>query len=143
MSAGHQGELDGDWSKSSRVAALRFLDRVNAKLPVDKANEALLSLLKAQSSGLCNRCPRGQELDAADRCMPAALLKRSPSAIVTGSLSQGPEAPTRWNDEPPAAGKPAVEQDQSTTGGQRAQTNSKPSKWQRFIRSVDTALGLN
>jgi hypothetical protein len=140
----YDGESSGVWSQASRVAAQRFLDRVNAKLPTDKAEEALLSLLKGQSTGVCSLCPHGQAFDSAGRCMPTALLKQSASPIVSGSLSDTPavEAPVRSKDERAPPDQP-VEQDQSATGGHRTQPNSKPSKWQKFIRSVDKALGLN
>ena len=138
----YEGEITGFWSHATRAAAQRFLDRVNAKLATDRAEEALVPLLKGQRTAVCSQCPRGQAVDSLGRCMPIALLKRSASPIVTGSLSDGPLAPVRSKDErTPAAQQ--VEQDRSTASGQRTQPNSKPSKWQKFIRGVDKLLGLN
>ena len=72
----YDGEINGDWSQSSRAAAERFLDRVNAKLPTDKADDVLLALLQGQKGFVCSQCPPGQMLDPRDRCTPTALLRK-------------------------------------------------------------------
>ena len=127
----YEGEINGFWSPSSRAAAQRFLDRINAKLPVDTPEDALLALLRGKSDLACNECPRGQGLDAAGRCIPTALLKRS--AIVTGSLPDAPAPPARTTDERFST---------EPTDGERSQP--KPSGyWSRMMWKVDRALGLN
>jgi hypothetical protein len=131
----YEGEINGFWSPSSRAAAQRFLDRINAKLPVDTPEDALLFLLRGKSDLICNECPRGQGLDAAGRCMPTALLKRS--AIVTGSLPDAPAPQARTNEE-----RSSTAPESATTGSERSQP--KPSGyWRRMIWKVDRALGLN
>jgi hypothetical protein len=131
----YDGEINGDWSQSSRAAAERFLDRVNAKLPTDEADVVLLALLQGQKGFVCSQCPPGQMLDPRGRCTPTALLKRSPAPVVTGSLHDVPGVPARANDEP-------TEQASATTGGQQSQL--KPSGyWRRLIWKMDRALGLN
>jgi hypothetical protein len=139
----YEGEINGFWSPQSRSAAQKFVDRINARLPVDKPDDALLALLQSQMGHVCSQCPRGQEFDAAGRCMPTALLKRSPAAIVTGSVSDAPpDPPARPNDERTTHAAPPGEQQPAT--GERPPPGSRPSKvWQKFIRSVDKALGLN
>src|SRR4249920_1883561 len=77
----YDGEINGDWSQSSRAAAERFLDRVNAKLPTDEADVVLLALLQGQKGFVCSQCPPGQMLDPRGRCTPTALLKRSPAPV--------------------------------------------------------------
>jgi hypothetical protein len=133
----YDGEINGVWSQSSRAAAERFLDRVNAKLPTDKADDVLLALLQAQKGFVCSQCPPGQMLDPRGRCTPTALLKRSAAPVVTGSLADVPEVPARANDK-----RSPAEQASATTGEQRSQP--KPSGyWARLIWKVDRALRLN
>ena len=133
----YDGEINGDWSQSSRAAAERFLDRVNAKLPTDEADVVLLALLQGQKGFVCSQCPPGQMLDPRGRCTPTALLKRSPAPVVTGSLADVPGVPARANDE-----RSRTEQASATTGGQQSQL--KPSGyWRRLIWKIDRALGLN
>ena len=133
----YDGEINGNWSQSSRAAAERFLDRVNAKLPTDEADDVLLALLQGQKGFVCSQCPPGQMLDPRGRCTPTALLKRSPAPVVTGSLADVPGVPARANDE-----RSRTEQASATTGGQQSQL--KPSGyWRRVIWKMDRALGLN
>jgi hypothetical protein len=133
----YNGEINGIWSQFSRAAAERFLDRVNAKLPTDKADDVLLALLQDQKGFVCSHCPPGQMLDPRGRCMPTALLKRSAAPVVTGSVADVPAAPALANDE-----RSRTEQASATTGGQRSQP--KPSGyWRRLIWKMDRALGLN
>jgi peptidoglycan hydrolase-like protein with peptidoglycan-binding domain len=133
----YDGEINGNWSQSSRAAAERFLDRVNAKLPTDEADVVLLALLQGQKGFVCSQCPPGQMLDPRGRCTPTALLKRSPAPVVTGSLADVPGVPALVNDE-----RSRTEQASATTGGQQSQL--KPSgNWRRLIWKIDRALGLN
>ena len=91
-------ELNGIWTTSSRMATQDFMERVNARLPIDKPDEALLSLLQNQAGVVCSKsCPSEQTIDAAGRCSPVAtknanLLSSSEksSTVVTGSIP-GPQ----------------------------------------------------
>jgi peptidoglycan hydrolase-like protein with peptidoglycan-binding domain len=133
----YNGEINGIWSQSSRAAAERFLDRVNAKLPTDKADDVLLTLLQSQRGFVCSQCPLGQMLDPRGRCTPTALLKRSAAPVVTSSLPDVPGVPPGANDE-----HSSTEQASATAGGQRSQP--KPSGyWARLIWKVDRAFRLN
>ena len=140
----YDGQINGVWSQSSRVAAERFLDRVNAKLPTDKVDDVLLALLQGQKGLVCGQCPSGEALSPAGRCVSTALLKRSvaPAAppvapVVTGALPEMTRVPPRANDE-----RSPTEPASATPAGPRSQP--KPSEsWRRFIGEVDRALGLN
>jgi hypothetical protein len=133
----YEGEVNGFWSSSSRMAAQRFLDRVNAKLPVDKPEDALLALLRGKNDHVCGQCPRGEALDPAGRCMPTALLKRSAASVVTGSLSDLPGVPVHAHEE-----RPSSEQESAATAGQRSKPKP-PGYWGRLMWKFDRALGLN
>ena len=133
----YDGQINGVWSQTSRVAAERFLDRVNAKLPTDKVDDVLLALLQSQNGLVCGQCPLGEALGQAGRCISTALLKRSVAPVVTGALPDVPAVPPRANEE-----RPPTEQASATPAGQRSQ--AKPSgSWRKFIGKVDRALGLN
>lgn len=133
----YDGQINGVWSQSSRIAAERFLDRVNAKLPTDKVDNFLLALLQGQTGLVCGQCPTGEALGPAGRCISTALLKRSVAPVATGALPDVPAVPPRAIDE-----RPPTEQASATPAGQRSQ--AKPSgSWRKFIGKVDRALGLN
>ena len=51
----YSGQLDGEWGPTSRYAAATFVKAVNAKLPVDKPDEALLSLARYHQGAACQR----------------------------------------------------------------------------------------
>ncbi len=49
----YSGPVDGIWSKPTRAAMSAFTDRANARLPVDRPDDALLSLVKGSKPGPC------------------------------------------------------------------------------------------
>ena len=49
----YAGPVDGFWSKPTRAAMSAFTDRANARLPVDRPDDALLSLVKGSKPGPC------------------------------------------------------------------------------------------
>lgn len=136
----YDGDANGHWSAASRAAAQRFLERVNAKLPVDSADDVMLALLQGQSGLVCGQCPPGQAFDAANRCIPTALMKRPTATVTTGSLASRAEAA---GGSRPQTDAPTQPDEQEQASGQQAQQPRKRSTWQKFIRSVDKALGLN
>ena len=132
----YEGESSGIWTPSSRLAAQRFVDRVNAKLPADKPDEILLALLRGQSGAICGQCQRHEALDPSGRCMPAALIKASTPSIATYSTSD-----SRRADQAPADQTPTLPE---TTGSRRPMrpTNTATKSWSRWIKKVDRTLGL-
>jgi hypothetical protein len=138
----YDGEANGHWSAARRAAAQRFLERVNARLPVDTADDVMLALLQGQSGLVCGQCPPGQELDAASRCIPTALVKRPTAAVATGSLASRGE-PSGWSKSDGEAAAQPADPGHERDGSQHAQPPKKRSPWQKLIRSVDKVLGLN
>jgi hypothetical protein len=140
----YDGEINGVWSPASQAAASRFLDRINARLPVEKPDDVLLALLRSSRDGICDSCPRGQEADAAGRCTPTALLRRPVAPVVTGALARASDATAaRASHESSSEPQPQRGEPQSSAaGGQRRQPASS-GYWSDFIRKVDRALGLN
>jgi hypothetical protein len=132
----YDGESSGIWTPSSRLAAQRFVDRVNAKLPTDKPDEILLALLRDQTGVICGQCQRDQALDRSGRCMPTALISKAstPRSIAVDSTSENvridsaPADQTLNSPETPARRRPL------------RPTNTK--SWSHFIKKVDRELGL-
>jgi hypothetical protein len=134
----YEGESSGIWSLSSRLAAERFVDRVNAKSPTDKPDEILLALLRDQSGAICGQCQRDQALDPSGRCTPSALITKAstPRAIAADSTSDNVRT-----DRAPAD---QTQTPQYTTASRRSlrPANTATKSWSRLIKKVDRALGL-
>ena len=90
------GDLNGVWTPATRKAMKAFTDRVNATLPVDRADDILLTLVQAHQGEACGSpCPPGQGISDDGRCVPGALLaqaakKRSSPATPTARLRNQP-----------------------------------------------------
>jgi hypothetical protein len=132
--------VNGVWTSSSRAAARKFLDRVNARLPVDKPDGALLALLQSSKGFVCTQCPSGELFDAAGRCVPKALVDKASKApaIVTGTLQDIPSTRALPPNESTA------EQREPTGAAQRpSRTDSGEARyWRSMLKKVDRALGL-
>jgi hypothetical protein len=71
----YQGELTGVWNAATRRAMSTFMDRANARLPVDKPDYVLLALVKSHSESACAMtCPPRQSIGASGRCVPNAVV---------------------------------------------------------------------
>ena len=134
----YEGENSGIWTPSSRLAAQRFVDRVNAKLPTDKPDEILLALLRDQSGAVCGQCQRDQALDPSGRCMPTALITKAstPRSIATDSTSDN----VRTDRTP--ADQTAIPPDPTGSRRPLRAANTATKSWSLFIKKVDRALGL-
>ena len=131
--------ISGVWTSSSQAAARKFLDRINARLPVDKPDDALLALLQSSKGLLCAQCPSGELFNAAGQCVPKALVDKSPRApaIVTGTLADTPSLGQR------AANEISVEPREPTTAAQHSSpTYGETRYWRSMLKKVDKALGL-
>lgn len=139
----YQGEISGIWTPGTRSAAQRFVDRVNAKLPVDKPDGVLLALLRGQTGTVCGQCQSDQTLDAAGRCVPTALINKvqRPRSTTTEPIADAPRP-----ERPPS--DPALSVPERETVVTSRRSSSQPyagttKSWQGFIRKVDRALGLD
>ena len=71
----YQGAIDGVWSPSVRRAMKAFTNRVNATLPIERADDILLAMLQNHEQVACGlACPVGQSLASDNRCVPNALV---------------------------------------------------------------------
>jgi hypothetical protein len=87
----YDGEINGNWSTSTRTAMKAFTDRVNASLPTDAPDYILLSLVQRHEGRACGtNCPTGQMLSDEGRCVPSAVLaKASPKPSASESRTAG------------------------------------------------------
>src|SRR5262245_11946518 len=71
----YDGEINGNWSTSTRMAMKAFTDRVNASLPTDAPDYILLSLVQRHEGKACGTgCPTGQLMSDNGRCVPSAVM---------------------------------------------------------------------
>jgi hypothetical protein len=73
----YDGEINGVWTTSTRMAMKAFNDRVNAQLPIEAPDPVLLTLLQARKEPACGvPCPPGEAAAGDGRCLPTALIMR-------------------------------------------------------------------
>jgi hypothetical protein len=74
----YEGEVNGAWTTSTRMAMKAFTDRVNATLPIDAPDYILLNLVQRHEGKACGtHCPTGQLLSDEGRCAPSAVLTKA------------------------------------------------------------------
>jgi hypothetical protein len=97
-----------------------FLERANARLPIEEPDDVLLALVQASNGKVCGeRCPPGQALSHAGECLPEAILARttgpksgliaaaSPAARATPAIVGWTTAVAGSQPVPPATAPPA------------------------------------
>jgi hypothetical protein len=81
----YSGPINGVWSSSTRAAMGEFTARVNARLPVDRADPVLLALLETHNKISCTGdCSMG----AAEGCTQRASLPREKSDVASAERSK-------------------------------------------------------
>lgn len=105
-------DVTGEWDAATRRAMRTFLDRVNARLPVQQPDHVLLTMVKGHPNDACAKnCPTGQVADDRGECAPrvivskvaprdsaksaAVVTEKVAPQVVTGSLAPSPSAPNR------------------------------------------------
>ena len=75
----YSGEISSEWNSASKKAMKAFLERVNAKLPVEQPDHILLTLVKGHGAEACGKgCPAGQASNDDGKCIPRGLLVKAP-----------------------------------------------------------------
>ncbi len=90
----YAGEINGAWTLSTKRAMGRFLDRVNAALPLHQPDYILLTLVQSHRGQVCGEtCPAGQSTAADGRCLPDGVLAaRATKSAKRLALDAGPGA---------------------------------------------------
>jgi hypothetical protein len=79
----YAGEADGEWNAATQQSMRTFIDRVNATLPIDEPDHILKTLVQGHPGDACGKsCPTGQGLSNDGRCLPAAILAKTPKRLV-------------------------------------------------------------
>jgi hypothetical protein len=103
------GQINGDWTLAARNAMKDFTVYVNARLPVDKPDEVLLSLVNGYEGTACNgQCPTGQSFRDG-RCIPTALVAKKPDDARLAEHTANPETQVIGSSQsPPSGGRMAL-----------------------------------
>jgi hypothetical protein len=131
-------QINGVWTPHSRSAAQKFLSRVNARLPIEQPDEALVALLKSTKGFVCSECPVGEAFNAAGDCVPKALADKpsKPPPITTGAV-----ADSRPDEH--ASSDDLGGQHEAAGQGKPPGQASGPSKyWRLFLKKIDRAFGF-
>ncbi len=98
----YEGALNGVWTPATRQSMRAFLVAVNAQLPTDQPDEALLSLLQAQQDAACGApCKEGDCPNSSPEKTTDAVVIAAPSAPYRIAGQAPPLAPLTV--DPPAA----------------------------------------
>lgn len=90
------GHLDGSWGARTKRAVSAFMTQVNAALPTERPDYALLALVKAHSGPVCGgHCEQGQVVARDGRCLPSTIVARTttPATTVTARATPPPDTP--------------------------------------------------
>lgn len=72
------GEVNGVWTASTKRAMEAFMDRANARLPINAPDYILLSLVQNHADIACtDECPSGQAMSQSGRCVPNAVVAQA------------------------------------------------------------------
>ena len=95
----YHGEVHGGWNLATRRAAKDFVDRLNAMLPTVQPDPILYVMVKSKSEQVCGAaCPMGQHFNQDGRCLPAGILAKSQSKMLTATAV--PSGKTNLFDPP-------------------------------------------
>lgn len=95
----YHGEINGEWTDSTRRAMKRFTDQANAKLPVGEPDQVLLSLVQGDLDRGCNERCR-QRPTGPDSCPgPGVTANALPNNKTAATIA----APTSPPLKPPMA----------------------------------------
>ncbi len=76
----YRGTVDGIWRSSSKRAMARFIDRVNASLPVTEPDVILLTLIRGHRDGVCGAgCPAGQVMSGGRCALKTVVAQVQPA----------------------------------------------------------------
>jgi hypothetical protein len=104
----YAGEVNGEWTTSTRRAMQEFMQRVNAVLPIEQPDGILLALVQGHQGKVCGApCPAGQVLSSDRQCVPNAILamaEREKIAAANGKRSA--VTLSTWTVQTTLAGQP-------------------------------------
>jgi hypothetical protein len=129
--------INGVWTSHSRSATQKFLSRVNARLPIEQPDDALVALLRSTKGFVCTQCPVGEAFNPAGDCVPKALVDKpsKPAPITTGAVAD----PPRPSNERSSSDDPGGPAGQAKPPGQASGASKY---WRLFLKNMNRALGF-
>ncbi len=131
----YAGDISGEWSPLTRRAMKSYLDEVNASLPVDQPQIALLALLESQALPACGAPCGANALRAGDgrcRATPGASREihaadaHAPTPPLDGQMSlAGPGASEKLEPDSAAIAAAPLSEPQVHRASKRAGKASK------------------
>lgn len=96
------GEITGSWTPSTKRAMAAFMERANARLPIDAPDYILLSLMQSHDGLSCaSECASGDVMSRSGRCVPDGVVAQDARPIQRPAAHQlAAAAPERlpWLD---------------------------------------------
>jgi hypothetical protein len=131
--------INGVWTSPSRSAAQKFLSRVNARLPIEQPDEALLALLRSTKGFACSQCPVGEAFNSAGDCVPKALVDKpiKTMPITTGGVPDPPRS-----NEHASSDDLSGQRDPAGQGKPSGQASGASKYWRILMKTVDRAFGF-
>ncbi len=92
----YNGEAHGSWTGSSKRALRTFMERVNAKLPVDEPDYVQLSMLQSRSGVVCgSECPAGQS-QSGGQCLTNAIVAHAATSASGAKPETSAAEGSKW-----------------------------------------------
>lgn len=102
----YDGEANGLWTTTTRLAMQLFIERVNARLPIDKPDQTHLALIQAHQGKMCSAAPsRTPASPAADTPTIATI---APKLVSPPTEAVRPKEPPRIEGAPRLISPPAA-----------------------------------
>jgi hypothetical protein len=123
----YDGEVNGIWTTSSRLAMKSFTDLVNAKLPIDRPDHILLALVQGHQERVCGASrpadrPQAADTKSARSTNPPngdvpAVAALAPKLISPPTEAVRPTTRARAAQKPPASKDDPQSPPDSAAGG--------------------------
>lgn len=105
----YYGHLNGHWGTTSKNAIGEFVRRVNAALPFERPDYALLNLVRGHSGLVCGtNCPPGDVMARDGRCLASTVLARRPSDAIKSAEAAVPAPVPARRPVAPLPGRMAI-----------------------------------
>ena len=105
----YSGQIDGDWGPASRYAASQFTGAINAALPVDTPEPALLALARLHNGSNCSKSSEGSAIITASTApIPRASVIGKTTALENIPVDRTPSARRGLPPSPYAWGAPRI-----------------------------------
>jgi hypothetical protein len=138
----YEGDMSGTWSQSTRRAMKTFIERMNARLPIEEPDAVLYALVKGQHELVCGKtCSYGEVQSAGGRCVPSRLLAHVKSTTAPSAIAavEKPVAAIVGGSATPQSTEPSLEGRMALAGPSARPTVGTVTPRDRARRAVTSA----